>query len=163
MPPKLTPTSKNQLKTKLINSGLNFLKFRPRSIKELTNFLSRKTSNQRLVHQVIGHIKDLGLVNDQEFATWLANSRLKKNKGTTYIKLELKKFGISSEIITATLASLSNNTKIQSALGYLNKNHSKLLKTPSHLRIYKARQLLFQRGFDPQTTTRAIDESGLGE
>lgn len=102
---------KKEQGAKLLDLATNFLSFRPRSEKEVRDYLIKKISTREnikfsqarespLVDQVISKLKKYKYLNDLEFAKWLVASRTtSRPKGHTLIKLELRKKGISQEII----------------------------------------------------------------
>ena len=77
----------------LLNSALKFLSYRPRSKKEITDFLHKRTSDDQQISQIIAKLDQLKLINDEEFTAWLVKSR-SRNRGSIFIKQDLKKYGI---------------------------------------------------------------------
>jgi regulatory protein len=81
-------------------------KFRPRSEKELRDYLRFKAklpANE--VEEVIEELYAQDLLNDNRFAKWLFDSRLNSAKyGISRIKMELKQKGIDKQIIEDTIA-----------------------------------------------------------
>ncbi|MBI2599255.1 RecX family transcriptional regulator [Candidatus Curtissbacteria bacterium] len=97
--------------TKLLDLATNFLSFRSRSEKEVRDYLIKKISSREnikftlasqspLVSIVIAKLKKYQYLDDLQFARWFLASRLRSRpKGLSLIKLELKKKGISQDII----------------------------------------------------------------
>lgn len=148
------PPSREQL----VEKAINYLKYRPRSRAELERYLSQKTDDQSLVSQSMEYLDELQLIDDNQFADWLARSRLNKQKGVRFISAELRRFGVSADIINSTLSALDTDDQLQSALAYLDKQASKIAKQPQRLQKPKANQLLYARGFGEHTRRAAIDE-----
>jgi len=102
---------KKEQGTKLLDLATNFLSYRPRSEKEVRDYLIKKISTREnikfsearespLIDQVISKLKKYKYLDDLEFAKWHVAARTGlRPKGRTIIKLELKKKGISQEII----------------------------------------------------------------
>ena len=79
----------------LSDSALKFLSYRPRSRKEITDFLRKKTSDTTLIDQTISKLENLKLINDEEFAKWLIESRSRSRpRGFRLLKQELSQKGI---------------------------------------------------------------------
>ncbi len=94
----------------LLNASFRFLSFRPRSTKEIGDFLHKKTQamyvNPEVLKKVTDRLIELGYVDDAKFAAWWIGARQKtKPKGMRLIRLELKKKGIASETIETVLGS----------------------------------------------------------
>lgn len=99
---------------KLFNAALNFLSFRPRSEWEIRNFLLRKIKNTGekqknadTIGTVLDKLKEIGQVNDEEFARWyIGQRRTFRPKGRRAMEMELRRKGIASN----TIKQLSSNS-----------------------------------------------------
>jgi len=80
----------------LLDSALKFLGYRPRSRKEITDYLNKKTDNENQISQILDQLDKLKLINDEEFTAWLVKSR-SRNRGSIFIKQDLKKYGIEAK------------------------------------------------------------------
>lgn len=79
----------------LLDQALKFLGYRPRSKKEIEDFLRKKTSDQTLINQTVEKLEQLKLINDVEFANWVIESRSRSRpRGTRLLVQELKHKGI---------------------------------------------------------------------
>ena len=74
-------------------------KFRPRSEKELAEHLKTKGFSHNTITKSIQYFKRIGMLDDRLFAQGWINSRLKKPFGMRRIRYELKKKGVSDEIL----------------------------------------------------------------
>ena len=84
----------------LLGLVIKYLSYRPRSKKEIENYLSRKTSDQTLVDRVISKLESVKLLDDAAFAKWLVESRSRSRpRGARLLKQELKSKGITVEQI----------------------------------------------------------------
>ena len=129
----------------LFSSILKFLSFRPRSWQEVNQYLLSKTDDSAQVQKIIKRLERSGLVNDNEFATWLVASRSRTRPRSIFLlKKELLSFGISPEIVTDVLSSQDDMLQAQKVL-------SRKLGTWSHLSRLQFRTktygLLARRGF----------------
>ena len=91
---------------KSYNRALRFLSFRPRSEKEIKDYLKLKTKNLELktqneiVNSIIKRLKEHKFLDDEEFARWWIEQRTKiKPRAWKVIQYELKQKGIEEETI----------------------------------------------------------------
>ena len=83
-----------------LNRTLRFLSFRPRSEKEIADFLKKKQVDSHNAQKIIDKLKEHKFLNDEEFASWWMEQRtMIKPRAIRVIKMELKQKGISKEII----------------------------------------------------------------
>lgn len=159
MEPKQTKKTNPKLRQRLLNSSFNYLKYRDRSEHEIRQHLEKKTSNTEAINLAIQELCQLNLIDDQKFAIWFANSRIKQSKGPRLIQYELaQKYKIDRQTIKKALSQIDSQLILNSALKHLHKKTKKLSQLPQFKAKLKAKQLLYQRGFYSQTITFAIDE-----
>ena len=83
----------------LIDSALKFLSFRPRSRAEVERFLKTKTSDTTSINQTISKLEKSNLINDEDFAKWLIESRPRSRpRGVRLLSQELKQKGINVDV-----------------------------------------------------------------
>lgn len=97
--------------TRLMDLAMRYLSYRPRSVKEVENYLAskiakseqikfREAKESRQIPIIVQKLKRYKYLNDRQFAKWFLASRAKSNpKGLSYVKMELKLKGISGDII----------------------------------------------------------------
>jgi len=79
-----------------VSIALHFLKFRPRSVFEITQKLKSKKFPEAEIKKVIQALKTNKLLDDTEFAKmWVRDRNLLKPSGAFLLKMELRKLGIS--------------------------------------------------------------------
>lgn len=140
----------------LMPKALNYLSFRPRSIKEVEIFLEKKTKDVDLIQRIILRLQEMNYLDDKKFAAWFVGSyHGKKAKGKQLLLQLLQKKGIQLEIISEILEDVSETA----AIGVL---IEKKLKTVSHLPLLKQKQRLYlylqSRGFFGEEAYRLVDE-----
>jgi len=87
-----------------IKIALNLLKFRPRTVFEVTEKLKSKGIIEAEINKTISVLKQNKLLNDTEFAKmWVRDRNLLRPSGSYLLKLELKRLGISEENIEASI------------------------------------------------------------
>lgn len=151
---------KNEDFAKLFDSSLKILTLRPRSEKELKDYLAQKIAKSQnikfreaaqsiVIFQVIKKLEKLKYVNDLEFATWWAESRSTQFKGPRLIKAELIQKGINPQIIDKVLSSPVNQKELaQKAVEKKIKTWKNLSGDQLKRKIYT---YLVARGFDWDT------------
>lgn len=125
---------------KLLDRTLRFLSLRPRSEKEITNYLNNKLEQQlsddrsgekeKLISRIMDRLKEFNLIDDGAFACWWCEQRLKfRPRSKRALLLELRQKGISRQIAETAIAELVNEKKL-------------LLKlVPKKIEIYQKRGL----------------------
>ncbi len=119
--------------SKCYNSAICYLAYRPRSIKEVTDYLIvRKGYATQDANTAVAKLVAQGYLNDVEFARAWVHSRLLLNpKSLSVLRMELAKKGIHQDIITSTLSDIDSGdwltnlteliTRKQRQLKYQNK------------------------------------------
>ena len=151
---------------KLFDASLRFLSYRPRSEKEVKDFLAKKTarvenikfteaSQSPVISQIITRLKQQSFLDDEEFAEWWVKARTSSQpKGPYLIKRELAGKGIDKDIIEKAISKITN----QRELGY-KVIHRKLetWKKLTNLELKKkVYEHLARRGFDSKTINEVI-------
>ena len=123
---------------------LHFLSFRLRSVEEVRKFLFKKNHQPELIQKAIGELSEHKFLDDQVFADWWAESRIKQGWGQMKIKNELKMKGVGEEIISSVIA----------------RDWGEIIKQrlKDRDRSLKTRQWLAGRGFTFGQINRAFDD-----
>ncbi len=142
---------------KLLQASIRFVSYRPRSEKEIRDFLKKKLTRWKVyggtvVQKVLDRLKELNYVDDAKFAAWWVEQRSTfKPKGKRLIKLELKAKGVKDSIVET----IDERELAQRAI------QKKLIlwqKLPDLERKKKLFDFLSRRGFSTDTIYRIIDE-----
>ncbi len=89
---------------KTLDRLLKFAMLRPRSKREVTNWLRRKKVNERLHKDLFNRLKRLDLIDDKRFAEWWVEQRISfRPRGKRALSCELREKGIDREIISQVL------------------------------------------------------------
>lgn len=151
----------DDLYQQLLEFSLRFVSFRPRSEKEIRDFLKKKvnksgTRNVAVLEDVVTRLRVLGYVDDAKFASWWVEQRgLHKPKGARLIADELKAKGISLEVNTHDDVALAKQAIAKKLFRW-----QKLPKLEQKKKLYG---FLGRRGFDGDTIHRVIDEVVNGQ
>lgn len=145
---------KMDLFEKYYNYSLRFLSYRPRSEKEIRDYLKKKKVSQDIIQQIIAKLKEHKFLNDEEFTKWWVESRTRfKPRSLRLIKMELKQKGISSDIIDAQV---SND--FEQAKKLAEKKIARYKGLSKNQLYQKLGGLLSRRGFNYETVKKVIDE-----
>lgn len=137
---------------KALGYGYFFLKFRPRSNKEMVVYLNKKSTKYRwdseVVKLAIKRLEEEGLVDDAAFTAWFVEQRSLRNlKGEYALRQELRRLGVEDELV--------DNYFIEHPLEENNFARTILMRRwprwqslPREKRIQKAHAFLLRRGFD---------------
>jgi regulatory protein len=91
------------------NAALNYLSYRPRSTREIEQYLRRRKVADEVAGAVIARLQRIGMLDDGEFARfWVENRMAFRPRGTRALKVELRQKGVSGEIIEAALEGMED-------------------------------------------------------
>ncbi len=136
----------------LLNKAYFFLKFRPRTEKEIRDYLYKKISrthwSRNDAEKVIRELIEEKLVDDKKFVDLFIRDRTAlKPKGKKLLTKELKQKGISDELIEQYF--LENNIDEESlAFKILEKRWQRFKFLDSRKRFEKSARFLMSRGFN---------------
>lgn len=102
---------------KLKMRALEWLYLRPRSSRELADYLRRKKVEPADINQWVQQFQKSGIQNDSNFARWWVGQRRSKQRSANYIRQELRSKGVDNAIIADVLS--ENETSDKQALGQL--------------------------------------------
>ncbi|MCX7681049.1 MAG: RecX family transcriptional regulator [Anaerolineae bacterium] len=136
--------------------ALNFLSYRPRSEAEVRWHLQSKNLDDEAVEAVIERLRQAGLLNDREFASYWVENRLQFNpRGALALRYELRAKGLSEPIIAEVLESLDEEAlacQVAEAIS------EKLRHLPPRTFRRKLEAHLLRRGFSRHAIQSVIHE-----
>lgn len=97
---------------KLRARALEWVLLRPRSSRELKQYLQKKGVEQALIESVLTDFAEKKYQNDEYFTKWWVENRTRKLKSNIAIKAELMQKGIANSIIESALGK-SNSQKLR--------------------------------------------------
>ncbi|MBI4089634.1 MAG: regulatory protein RecX [Candidatus Levybacteria bacterium] len=151
---------------KFYNKALKFLSYRPRSEKEVGDRLRIRNQESGirnldlLIDQVIQKLKEYNFLSDLGFAKkWIEERRRLKPRSLRLIKLELRRKGISEEIIESIIhdSRFMIQSDLEQAKILVQKRLQRLKGLPTEEIFQKLGRYLVARGFDWDTIKKAID------
>lgn len=127
---------------------LRFAMIRPRSLKELRDYLKykKKVDLEDVREELITRLTKLGLVNDHGFALWWVEQRFQQKKGSQLIRRELQQKGVAPEIIESALEE-GVQDELLLAKTFLLKKANALRRVLPEKRYPRALAWLVGRGF----------------
>lgn len=139
------PTPENLIRA--YNRSLRFLSYRPRSTKEVEEYLLKKGYHEETIKTVIKELYDLKFLNDPEFADWWTQQRQTVRPKSKYIiRRELKQKGIDQELTDKTLENAQEDFQVAKELYERKKRQFE--KYEGDARRQKVAQFLGRRGFN---------------
>ena len=133
------------------NLVLRFLSFRPRSEKEVMDYLKKKKVDLSIVQKIIGKLKEHRFINDEEFTRIWVQQRTKiKPRALRVIKRELIEKGIEKEKIEELLTSCENEipSDFQKAFALAQKRVRKFKNLDKNKFFEKMGRFLASKGFN---------------
>lgn len=151
---------KSQVREKLFDRLIKFALLRPRSEKEIKNWLSRKKVTPEDYLDYFTKLKRMELVDDQKFTFWWIDQRMSfRPRSRRELKAELLKKGIARSLIEETLAKV-NIDELKIAQGLLAQKGHRFQKFGSSKVKEKLAAYLARKGFSWEIIKTAIDEFG---
>ncbi len=150
------------------NLALRFLSYRPRSEKEIYDYLSKKfktqkskfkieSQNEKIIARIMSKLIEQKFIDDRQFAKFWIEHR---KKGFKFVKLELLQKGVSKEIIEQVASEFDLTAKESSLIEKLIEKKTKALQnTPSQKAYEKMVAFLLRKGFDYETIKKSLSKS----
>ncbi len=138
--------------------SFDYLSYRIRTVAEIRKKLHSKKISGETIEKVIAHLKELGLLNDSEFARQLIAEKIKnKPQGRRMLEKKLYEKGISRDTSAEILNSMLDDST-ESALA--EKLYSKLKPKLNELEPVDARKKIYEtlarKGFEYETINKII-------
>lgn len=153
---------------KAFNRAVFFLKFRPRSEREvrqnlLVYFAKKKISPQdyeQVIIITIDRLKNLNFINDRDFIHYWVERRFRENpKGKRIIIDELRQKGIKDDLIEEAVDSeLKSYSQEEVVKKLIEKADRRYKSLPLFERKQKLLNFILRRGFSFSEVNKTIDE-----
>lgn len=135
---------------------LEWLLSRPRSHKELKEYLYKKGLEKEQIASYCDFFSTKGYQDDRQFAKWWVDQRVRKNKSDLSIKTELKQKGITDDVIANTL---QLQVGVKHRLNELIINKKLVSKYPDKSKLIR---YLASKGFEYSVIVEVLDELNDG-
>jgi regulatory protein len=147
------------LKLKIKSDALRLLSFRPRSVAELRQRLKLKRYPADAIAEVVDALRRQGLLDDEKFAALFTQSRLYgKPVAKRQLETDLKKKGVSKELIGAALAGLKDYDEKAAARELVARRFERMIGVPDEKKKTRIFGFLKRRGFDNDTIFGVMNE-----
>jgi regulatory protein len=141
-----------------ISKSLKFLSFRPRSEKEVREFLKKKGFLSPTIEPTIERLTELKFLNDEDFARWWTEQRQKsRGRGKIVIKQELAQKGIERVTVDETLGDAQDDYKTAKEVFEKYKHRYVGMEFNEYYR--KAGGFLQRRGFSWDVVKKILDQT----
>lgn len=148
---------------KTLDRLLRFATMRPRSEKEIDEYLKRKKVHESMWRDLFEKLKHFELLDDAKFAKWWVDQRLAFKKiSSKVLKLELLRKGIKKETIENVLEETPIDEK-KMAMELLQKRAYKWEKLDPKTARQKKFQYLAGKGFDWEVITEILKADTLND
>lgn len=112
----------SSLSSKAYNFALRYLTARPRSKKEVSDYLVKKDFDEEIIEGTLHNLEKQNYVNDADFAQmWIKNRLLLSPRSTKMLRLELYKKGIDKSIAEEALKNFTEDEYRDSLKDLINK------------------------------------------
>jgi regulatory protein len=143
------------------NYAFRLLSYKARTESELRQRLVRKGFAPDIVTATIERLRELGLVNDADFARRFAEDRVSiGHRGRHRIRAELRRRGVERSEIEAAVAQAPDEAAAALAVAQKYRERNRGLEPPVLRR--RLWGFLARRGFGPDIITRALGASEAG-
>jgi len=148
-------------KSEILNKVYRFLSLRPRSEKEVADFLKKRKVTPFESGEILKVLKEQKLIDDWEFTKWWVEQRETfKPKGKIALRVELRQKGIPQQIIKETLTCINEENLARKAIAKKMEIYRKLC--PEEF-FRKISQFLSYRGFSRRTVQKIIFEEEVAK
>src|SRR5579859_5867062 len=136
------------------NAALNFLTYRPRSRKEIADYLRKRKTDQDAIEAAIDRLQNAGFLDDDEFARfWVDNRQSFRPRGTRALRAELRQKGLANDVIDGTLEALGDEEPAAVKAGRSKARTYAQVEEREYMR--KMTAFLQRRGFPYEVAARA--------
>lgn len=149
---------------KTMERAFRLLSYKPRSVAEMRErLLEKEWAEEAVVDQVITRLKELGYLDDREFARQFASSRLTvKPLGRTRLRFDLKRRRLQSETIEQALDKAFEEKSEEELIEKAISKRIRLKGAPRNREESKKLfDFLMRRGFSYELIRRKIDDHSI--
>lgn len=145
-------------RTKVKQSALRYLSYRPRTEREVDCYLERAGFAAHHREQVIVELRRFHYLDDQKFAEqWVNERRETKGYGALRLRQELEQKGISAEMIDNALQVVDEEEEIRLALAVAERRYQRLRDLPWKTVERRLGHYLIRRGFHHGLTVSVLN------
>lgn len=145
-----------ELESSVKKTALRYRSYRPRSTKEVHEYLTKKGYDPPNIERAVSYLKDNNLLNDEEFARMLCRDRLAlKPVGKTAMKQLLLKKGIDRSLVDEVLQEYYTTERESTmALSEAERKFKRISSLPPLAIKKKIYEHLLRRGYESSMSLR---------
>ncbi|MBU8908875.1 recombination regulator RecX [Desertibacillus haloalkaliphilus] len=142
---------------KAFNLAINYLSYRMRTKKEISQYLAGKEIEPAVIDEVIVKLNDYRYIDDLAFANAFVRSRMNTTaKGPRVIRQELIEKGITNKDIEKSLTQYPLGQQIETAVRLLEKKSNQYARLSEKALKAKLSEVLASKGFSMEVIHQAI-------
>jgi len=156
----LEPVNRDEAVASCKRTALRYLSYRMRSEREIRRRLAKDGASLEAIDAVLGHLREIGLVDDDVFAKAFArDATITRKWGPHRIARGLRQAGVDPEAVEHALAEVRHQLADQNAVQTLAAKRWNQLYGVNDLIRRKKRvyDYLLRKGFDYDEIRRAVD------
>ena len=123
------------------NKALHFIDFKPRTKKEINEYLTKFQLYESTINKIIKKLEKIGFIDDERYANRYTEELIRKGKGKKAIYNLLIKKGIEQDLINENLSKYEKDDEFANALRIA----EKLVKPESDYPIKKQKMQLIEK------------------
>jgi regulatory protein len=141
--------------SKAYNAAVHYLSIRPRTRREMTQYLIGKEFHTNQIENVLERLASVGLMNDLEFATsWVRSRQSLHPRSKWRLEQELLAKGVSKDDIHTVFAVMDPDDELSSLVDVIAKKHN----IPRYADQSKLITYLTRQGYSYELIKRAFQE-----
>lgn len=142
--------------------AIRFLNFRMRSIQEVHDYLLKKSVDQEHITIIIDRLMKENLLNDKLFAESYVRDRMRTTeKGPILIKHELKRKGITNNVIESAIEQYTFSLQYDNAMKWVQKKINQTSKMSMQKWLITLQRGLMQKGFTNEVIHEVISNHNM--
>ena len=149
----------------MYDRALNLLAFRARSARELHRRLTQKGESRDRADRVIQRLRDVGLINDADFARQLTRSKVSAGASRRRVHQELFKRGVARDVADEAVEQVFEDEAMSDAASIervARKKWQTLATLDGATRRRRLSAFLARRGFDSDDVWRVVRQLDTG-
>ncbi|KRL05991.1 recombination regulator RecX [Liquorilactobacillus oeni] len=154
--------TKDETLSQFYEKALNYLSYQMRSEKELRLYLKNQNAPVKIITQVQKKLRTEALLDDHKFAASYVRTMVKTaDKGFKMIAVQLRKKGISEEIIEDAATEYDRNTVSVKVSKLIEKLMKQYRNDSSSMKFRKVKQRLLAKGFSVDEINTGLENTTL--
>lgn len=143
---------------KFLNKAYRFLKYRPRSEKEIVNYLKKKKATPLMVRRILAVLRKQNYLNDQEFVAWWLEQRSTfRPRGKMALRAELRQKGVDQSLVNQALIEIDELPLAMKVVAQQKKKIGQ--KIGKRVLKHKMAAALGRRGFAWGTINKVLEKT----